>query len=191
MKLMINNARLAFPSLFKATAFNAGDEPSYSATLLLTEGATVTDPATGKQTTIEDACDAVGAEKWGTKWAATKKELVAKDKMAYHDGNAKANYAGFEGNTYIATRAKVSARPTVIDQRRSPLTEEDGKPYAGCYVNASIELWAQDNNYGRRINAQIRGVQFARDGDAFAGGAPADANEFGEVAEGAGAEDLA
>jgi len=45
--------------------------------------------------------------------------------------------------------------------------EENGKPYAGCYVNMSIRLWAQDNQFGKRVNAQLRAVQFVKDGEAF------------------------
>ena len=74
---------------------------------------------------------------------------------------------------------------------RSPLTEADGVIYAGCYVNASIEFWAQDNNFGKRINAQLRGVQFNGDGDAFSAGRPADADEFEEVSSGTDAGDFA
>jgi hypothetical protein len=49
-------------------------------------------------------------------------------------------------------------------------------------VNASIELWCQDNNYGKRINASLRGVQFLKDGEAFAGGGVANADEFDDLA---------
>jgi hypothetical protein len=79
----------------------------------------------------------------------------------------------------------------VIDRDKSPLTAEDGKPYSGCYVNCSLELWAQDNSYGKRINAQLGGVQFFKDGDAFSGGgSAADADDFDEITEGADAESL-
>jgi hypothetical protein len=69
----------------------------------------------------------------------------------------------------------------VIDVNKSPLTEEDGKPYAGCFVNASIELWVQDNNYGKRINATLAGVQFYRDGEHFGGGSIADTDDFEDM----------
>ena len=85
---------------------------------------------------------------------------------------------------------RATTRPLVIDKDKSPLTEQDGKPYAGCFVNASVELWAQDNNYGKRINASLRGVQFFKDGDAFAGGGAASEDEFDDIAEGATADDL-
>jgi hypothetical protein len=69
----------------------------------------------------------------------------------------------------------------VIDRDKTPLTSADGRPYAGCFVNASVELWAQDNNFGKRINASLRGVQFFKDGDAFSGGGAASDDEFDSV----------
>jgi len=77
----------------------------------------------------------------------------------------------------------------VVDRDRTPLVAADGKPYAGCYVTAIVELWPQDNQYGRRINATLSGVQFERDGDAFGGSAPASADDFDDLSSGA-ADDL-
>jgi hypothetical protein len=83
---------------------------------------------------------------------------------------------------FVAASAQETAPPTVVDAARQALTERSGKPYAGCYVNASIELWAQDNAYGKRINATLRGVQFVRDGDSFGAGSRAAApDEFDEI----------
>lgn len=184
MKVMLQNVRLAFPALFKPQTVNGEGEPAYSCTLIL-------EPDHPQLVAIQKAQEAVGAEKWGAKWPTVKKEIAAKDRFALHDGDTKSQYAGFEGNFFVSARAKQSARPTVIDRNKAPLTEADGRPYAGCYVNASVELWAQDNAYGKRINAQIRGIQFVRDGDSFGGGSPASSDEFEEVAEGADASDLA
>ena len=62
----------------------------------------------------------------------------------------------------------------MFDQLRNELVESSGKPYSGCYVNAIIECWAQDNKeFGKRINFGLKGVQFLRDGDAFSGGGKA------------------
>lgn len=183
-KLMLNNVRLAFPNLFKPTTVNGEGDPAYSAALLLTAD----HPQIEAIRAAQEAC---GKEKWGDKWPQVKKEITAKDRFALHDGDTKSNYDGFEGNFFISSRAKQTARPTVIDRNKSPLTEADGRPYAGCYVNASIELWAQDNAYGKRINAQLRGVQFFRDGDSFGGGSPASSDEFESVEDGATADDLA
>ena len=119
------------------------------------------------------------------------KGLEKQDKLALHDGDVKSKYDGFPGNFFISAAAQENAAPTVIDRDRSPLSARSGRPYAGCFVNASIELWAQDNNYGQRVNAQLRGIQFYADGDSFSAGRPADADEFEEVTEGAGADDFA
>ncbi len=81
-------------------------------------------------------------------------------------------------------------RPTVIDRDRTALIQADGRPYAGCYVNAVVDIWAQDNNFGKRINASLSGVQFLRDGDAFAGGGVAAPDDFDDISEGADAEGL-
>jgi hypothetical protein len=61
------------------------------------------------------------------------------------------------------------------------LAEDDGVLYSGCYVNMTVTLWTQDNEYGKRVNANLRAVQFVKDGEAF-GVAPVDAEEeFDEV----------
>ena len=181
MKLKLENVRLAFPALFEAKTVNGEGEPAFSASFLMPP-----DHPAVKQ--LSDAFEAIGKDKWGAKWPTIKKEIEAKDRLALHDGDTKADYAGFEGNLFVSSRNKT--RPLVIDRDKSPLTAQDGKPYAGCYVNGSIELWAQDNNYGKRINASLRGVQFLKDGDAFAGGGAASEDEFDDIAEGAEAGDL-
>jgi hypothetical protein len=181
MKLKLSNVRLAFPQLFEAKTVNGEGEPAFSASFLLS-----TDhPAVAE---LKKAMEQVGKEKWGAKWPAVKKEIEAKDRTALHDGDTKADYAGFPGHLFVSARNKT--RPLVIDRDKTPLTQADGRPYAGCFVNASIELWCQDNNYGKRINASLRGVQFLRDGDAFAGGGAASDDEFDEIEEGADADAL-
>lgn len=173
MRLLLRDVRLAFPSIWKATTPAGGGEAAFSASFLL--------PPTHKQLPeIKKAMLNVATEKWAAKAPAIYKTLEASDKLALHDGDTKSEYDGFEGNLFVSTRSKT--RPTVFDGERNELSEADGKPYSGCYVNASIELWAQDNQFGKRVNAQLRGVQFLRDGDAFAGGSrPADADEFDEL----------
>jgi hypothetical protein len=58
------------------------------------------------------------------------------------------------------------------------IIESDNKVYAGCVVNATVRLWAQDNNYGKRINAQLRAIQFVKDGAQFGEGAVDVTKEF-------------
>lgn len=170
MKLTLKLPRIAFPNVFEPDQFGR-----FSATLLLAKD----DPQIAK---IQEAIEAVAKAKWGAKADVKLKSLKAANKLCMTDGDAKAEYAGFEGNMAISAGNKV--RPTVINRDKSPLVEADGVIYSGCYVNASIELWAQDNGYGQRINATLRGIQFARDGDAFAGGNNvATGDEFDDISE--------
>lgn len=169
MKIKLNKVRIAFPQLFEAKTVNGEGEPAFSCTLLL-------GPDHPQLKEINDAVLKVATEKWGAKTAAVMKEMQMKDRLPLHDGDTKSDYAGFPGNHFISARNKV--RPTVLNRDKSPLTAQDGLPYAGCYVHASIELWAQDNSYGKRVNASLRGVQFTADGEAFSGGGAASEDEF-------------
>lgn len=181
MKLKLTNVRLAFPELFEAKTVNGEGKPAFSASFLL-------DPADPQVQTLQEAINQVAKDKWGAKADAILKQMRATDKTALHDGDMKATYEGFPGMLYVSTRTPT--RPLVIDQDKAPLQEASGRPYAGCYVNAAIELWAQDNNYGKRVNASLRGVQFVRDDDAFAGGVPATEDEFDDITQGAQAGGL-
>lgn len=180
MKIKLTNVRLSFPDLFEAKTVNGEGKPAFSANFLI-------DPADPQVKVINAAIDTVAKEKWGAKAEQVLKQMRATDKVCLHDGNLKQE-DGYRDMLYISSRN--ATRPLVIDADKSPLTEQDGKPYSGCYVNASIELWAQDNNYGKRVNASLSGVQFFRDGDAFAGGRAADVDDFDDVTAGAEVGDL-
>lgn len=131
---------------------------------------------------IAAAIEAVGAAKWRDQWPAVKAALKGQDRLCLHKGDiTKAGKPEYAGLFYLG--ASNERRPTVVDGDRTPLTNADGRPYSGCYVNAIVEIWAMDNQFGKRINATLTGVQFLRHGDAFSAGPRAAApEEFGVVA---------
>lgn len=175
MKVKLNNVRLSFPALFKAEAFKPGDDPRYKATLLIPEGS-----AQAKE--VEKAAIAALEEKFPKKGATIYKQIFGNNnKCNISDGNL-AEYDGYAG--MVAVSAKSKTRPLVIDADKTPLAEEDGKPYAGCYVNAIIEFFGYDNS-GKGVSATLKGVQFVRDGDAFSGSAPASEDDFDDLSDGA------
>ena len=179
----MRNVRLAFPALFEAKAFNGEGKPAFSASFLIRPD----DPQVDE---LNALADEVVAEKWGAKAEQMLVALRGQDKLFIHNGDMKAQYDGFEGNFYVNARSYTQV--TVADNDKTPLTAQAGKPYAGCYVDCSIEVYAQDNKFGKRINASLRWVQFRRDGDAFAGGAPVDASEIDDLSteDKGGAADL-
>ena len=161
-KIKLSNVRISFPSVFRKATFS-GEETKFEATFLMDK-----DAQADKIAEIEGKIDDLLKEKLkGVKLKA--------DKICLKDGDD-IDYAGYAGNMSI--KASSSKRPMVLDRDRSPLAEEDGKIYAGCYVNAVIELWAQNNQYGKRINANLLGVQFVKDGEPFADGVSASVDDF-------------
>jgi hypothetical protein len=179
MQIHLKNVRLAFPQLWEPKQVNGQGEPAYSASLLLS-------PDDPQADTVNALIDKVGEARWGAKAKTVLATLRGTDKVALHDGDTKAEYTGFEGMYFISARSKVA--PLVINSDRTPLLANSGRPYAGCYVNAIVELWAQDNQFGKRVNASLKGIQFWRDGEAFAGTPPANIDDFDDcsVDDGAG-----
>ena len=166
MSIKLNNVRLSFPSLFQKAQFN-GEETKYEATFLLDK---VNHAAVIKE--IEAAIQQkVASELKGAK--------VPADKLCLRDGD-EVEYDGYSG--HMTLKASTKKRPLVLNKDKSPLTEADGVVYSGCYVNAIIDLWGQNNSYGKRINATLLGVQFAADGEAFSsGGSSASADDFDDI----------
>lgn len=182
MQLKIPEARIAFAQLFTAKQVNGEGEPAYSASLIIPKTALIIK-------VINATMDAVAKEKWADKAPAVMKLLRQSDKVFLHDGDLKPDYEGFPGNFFISARNK--SRPVVKDRNATPLTAADGKPYSGCFVGAILDIWCQENKYGRRVNATLQGVQFVRDGDAFSGAPPLAEDAFEDLGEGADAAPLA
>lgn len=106
--------------------------------------------------------------------------LAGQDRLCLHSGDiSKPGQDGYKGMLYVSGSSK--KRFTIVDGDRSPLTAQDGRPYSGCYVNAIIQVWAQNNKWGKRVNAQIAGVQFLRHGESFGGGRIAAPDEFAAI----------
>lgn len=181
MKVMLKNVRVAFPHLFTPQVGPDGGEAKYNSTFIIEDEENVN--------RLNEAIDAAAEDKWGKKSAEILESLRSKGRICLRDGSDKAEYSGFDGNHYTNASNKVA--PAVFDKDKSKLSERDGKPYAGCYVDASVYVWAQDNQYGKRINASLRGVKFARDGEPFAGGGAATEDDFEfEDADDSAADDL-
>lgn len=178
MILKLKNVRLSFPDLFVAKAFKDGD-PTFGATFLIPKNSPL-------HKEVEKAIMEAATLKFGAKAAKIVEGIRNNpNKFCYQDGDTK-DYDGYEG--HMALRAKRASRPMVLDRDKTPLTSADGKPYAGCYVDATVEIFAYTNT-GNGISAQLRGVQFRKDGDAFGGGSPVSEDEFDDLGEGADAED--
>ncbi len=188
-KIQLKNVRLSFARLFVPKAFREGQKARYEASFLL-------DPSNEEHQeqieTLQRA--ALGVIKAKHNGKVPKALDLC---FGYADGdpikvgpnkytNKPKEYDGYEG--MLAVSSANTTQPKVVGRKRDPdtgkfevVTEESGEVYSGCYVNATITLWAQDNEFGKRVNANLRAVQYVSKGDAF-GVAPVDADdEFDEV----------
>ena len=178
-EVLLRDVRLSFPALFEPSEMESDDGQTrrfFKANFLI--------PKKGDEfknvARIKKAADEAKAKKWGSNpddWPKLKPE-----KLCLRDGDLE-DWDGYAGMFYLSANSNVERRPQVITNRK----DKDGKwikaepghercPYAGCYVNALVRLWAQDNKNGKRINASVEIVQFLRDGEAFGAG-PVDPNE--------------
>jgi len=164
-KIQLKNVRLSFPSLFSRAVFD-GKEGKFEATFLI------------------DKSDEATKDKLDKMIKAAIKEAnikVPKDKICLKDGDD-ADYDGYDGTWSLKASSK--KRPTVIDRDKTPLAEDDERVYAGCYVNAIVDFWVQNNQFGKRVNANLYGVQFVKDGEPFGMGAEDVTDDFDDLGGG-------
>jgi hypothetical protein len=182
-KVVLQNVRLSFPDLFEPVQYQGKGAFRYNASFLV-------EPGSDNDKKIRTAIKEAATEAYGAKAAIQLKGMENNsNKYCYMDGNLK-EYDGYADMMCLsAHRNQTQGAPAVVDRNKDvKLTAADGKPYAGCYVNASVEIYAQKGeNPG--IRASLIAVQFRADGDAFAG-ARASADDFEDLSEGAESEEF-
>lgn len=183
-EMLLRNVRLSFPALWQPQRSpnpeaDKGKKPTYGAHLIVEDSS--------QREAIKRLLGQLAFQAWGDNAQQMLGSLVSQGRVSFKDGNTKtdANGQPLDGYAgYWFCSARSTARPTVVNGDRTPLTEADGKPYSGCYVNAKVRFWVQQGGqYGRRINCQLQGVQFAKDGEAFGGGRVASPDEFDTLDE--------
>lgn len=183
MEVILKNVRLAFPAIYEAKAM-ANDpkaKPAFGGKLII-------EPGSENDKALVEAMRTAAREnpKYGAKWEQILEKMIADQKVCYvqgpytdKDGEPR---DGFEGMHYLSCRSE-KLKPTVKDRFNQTVAEgQPGAPYPGCYVHAAVDVWAQDNEYGRRINSNLQGVMFYQDGPAFGGGRPATDSTFAGLA---------
>ena len=98
---------------------------------------------------------------------------IADDKICLKDGDDAGSRDEYKGHyTIKASSSKIVA---VVDVKKDLLDQNTCDMQGGDTVNASINLWLQDNSYGQRVNAQLNAVQYIKSGGD---------NRFGDTSSG-------
>lgn len=213
-EVVLSGVRSAFLVLGEPEDYQGNKKFRWSATGLIPYGADVlkkidaammrvaTAKWHGKARAILDAC------------------LDDKQTTCLLNGKKKPEYEGYEGHMALTAHRPVkSGRPMVIDTDLTPIyfTEDDlkkydaqrkedpempkialnelvpgkaGRIYAGAFVNMKVGFWAQDNDNGKAIRAELLTIQTLGRGDSFGGGAKPTADDFAMVEDGADDDDL-
>ena len=179
-KVVLKNVRLSFPAIWKPEQYMGQGEPRYKASFLF-------EPTSDSAKAVNAAIMEAAKEAYGDKAKMVLDAIKGSPKeFPLSKGDLK-DYEGYAGMLVLSSANKM--RPDIRDRDKTPLTQQDGRPYAGCYVNAVVDIWAQVKN-GKAIRCKLLGIQFVRDGDAFSGGERAKDDDFEDLGDGADAPDL-
>lgn len=137
---------------------------------------------------MKAAAKAAKADQWGSdpdKWPN-----IASHKVCLRDGDNpdhidQKKRPEYKGHYFVSCNSPEDRPPQVLTNRMDddgdwiPARKgQKGAPYSGCFMNAILRVWAQDNKHGKRINAALDIVQFRRDGEAFSNAAPVNAKDY-------------
>lgn len=111
------------------------------------------------------------------KYAAAKKFIKNGDAVD-DDGE---RLMGEEAAGMWVVSARERNRPLLRGPNKDPETgkaerltpaeaQQRGYFYGGCFVDVIIRPWAQDNKYGKRVNAGLTAIQFKKHGEPFGQG---------------------
>ena len=180
MKVTLRNVRTSFLRVWEAKPYEEGSHPRYSANILI-------EPGSDNDKAIRAAITATARENWGEKSKAILGAIAGDSgKFCYQDGNRKGPNGdmketdGYEGMWWIASNRNQKDGAPALVGRGGPddhLKEEDGILYSGCYVNATLDIYAQKGKY-QGMRSTLVGLQFVSDGDSFGGAPRASANDF-------------
>ena len=172
--VQLKKVRIAFiDGLFEAEQYENKGEFRHSATFIVV-------PGSENDKAIQAAIEKEAQAMWNKKAASMLEDLRGDKKAFSYWKNKKSSsgdiYDGFE-NMYAlsAVRKQKDGAPIFLHITRDPdtgkakrLTGKEGVIYAGCYVNAKVEMWAQGGKYNG-MRCGLLGVQFCDHGDSFGG----------------------
>lgn len=172
MEVILKNVRLALPSLFTPFVPRDGLKPGqvakYTATFLF-------EPGSPNEALMLAAIGAACKATWGD-GAKVVFDAMGPNSRCMKSGNLKLRQGtaeireGFAGMIQVVSSNRV--KPLVVNTDLSPVDEASGIVYAGCHVNAKLDVYGLkgQGERGNGVFATLQVVQFVRDAARFAGG---------------------
>lgn len=198
MVILVKNARLSFFDLLAPKKVGSNGDEKFRVKLICEDDTTlvlknrddegkVIDKKEVSFTNMKKICDKVYEDRFGkldavfTNWAynpadgsGTRPKFVDKKTGEYRAG-VSADSMLIDATVLPAQLVDSKKNPegklTVVDQSNTPIMKGDKRLYSGCYVDASIDVYAYFNNdSGNSIAASLKGVKLRSEGERFVGG---------------------
>ena len=189
--IYLSNVRISFPKLVEPKTTKSDDgkvRTSWSADFILA-------PDSPQFKQFMQQCMTLATAEWKER-TQTILGMIQSDRKSrcYGNGAEKISkttllpYDGYDGNAYVS--AISNRQPQMIQPNGQPVDATNSMAYmavarsiyGGCYVNAAIRIWIQDNTHGRAVRCDLVAIQFSKDGDAFGAGGADVTDMFGAVA---------
>lgn len=169
--IVVRRARLSYPHIFEMWCKTPGkDKPRFSATFILPE-----ETHAAEIKALRKHFDQLQQEFF-------KGKVAAKD-LCFRDGSQTAKPEYQDAWILVSSQTDKKLAPTIRNIRGEVVDEDDGMIYAGCYVTGIVNPWKQANEHGKKINANLVGVQYTGKGEAFSSAANPDVDEEFEEGE--------
>jgi hypothetical protein len=172
--VQLKHVRIAFiDDLFEPGQFEGQGDFRHTATFIV-------EPGSANFKAVEEAIAKEATAMWAKKADSMMEDIRGNKNKCSWMKNKKDKtgevYDGFEDRWALsAVRKQKDGAPLFLHNIKDPstgraqrLTGKEGIIYAGCYVNAKVELWAQSGKYSG-MRCGLLGVQFDGPGDSFGG----------------------
>lgn len=153
-RLVLKNVRCIYPKLFTPEEYQG--KSRYGITLLLPKDSEQLEQVGGAIKRL--LTDVYGSD------AARKLQSFKGSKQSWP---LKALDDG--GFTLNPKRHADKGAPIVLDQAKRKLEPTDGRPYGGCWVNVSLDVYAFDKAGAQGVTTYLNGVQLVREDEPLAG----------------------
>jgi hypothetical protein len=146
--------RVSFPNVFKAVAFQEGQDPKYSLTMLFPKNMSKEELA--KFAAMKNLVEEAVKDKWGDK-------VPRNLRSPFRDGSEK-DFPGYENVVFCSASSK--QKPSVVNEDAEPIMESSDF-YPGCYAQAYLTAFAYDTAGNRGVAFGLSTVQKVKNGEPF------------------------
>lgn len=174
--ITIGEARLSYVHVFEPYAATPGQEPKYSATVLIPKA----NAAAKRQ--IDEAIEAAKQAGLQNRWNGQAPAMLA---TTLHDGdgfkqNGEAYGPECKGHWVLNCNANTNHPPKVVNLARQPIIDQS-EVYSGIYGWVNINFYPYLNAGKKGIGCGLNSIMKTRDGEPLGGSAPSVDEAFANV----------